>query len=147
MINLRKLLDKYLLGTDFSKYYTAKKAFYSEYIEDSEFGELKRQRISREERDKKILSVWIPNLSYAFGLLAFVTGDLDFLWMNAAGESLRWIGRYFHQQDIKSDELFRDSYIFVEEIKSNLPNLRSTGIDTCHLESDVGHLTKILDAR
>jgi hypothetical protein len=145
-MKFKKTLGKYMFGTDLSEYYDTQRMFYSEFITDPEDLEAKRERIDREERDIKILSVWIPNFSYVWGVAALVTGNPGFLMMNAGGESLRWIGRYFHRKNKESDELFRNDQVFIQEMKEGLPTLKGEGLDTRMLESGLNNLKQTLDS-
>jgi hypothetical protein len=145
-MKFKKTLGKYMFGTDLSEYYDTQRMFYSEFITDPEDLEAKRERIDRKERDIKILSVWIPNFSYVWGVAALVTGNPGFLMMNAGGESLRWIGRYFHRKNKESDELFRNDQVFIQEMKEGLPTLKGEGLDTRMLESGLNNLKQTLDS-
>ncbi|MDP1696060.1 MAG: hypothetical protein Q8L29_04045 [archaeon] len=147
MSKLKETLAKYLLGTDFSDYYNTQRAFYSEFIIDSEELQAKRERINREELDMKILSVWIPNISYVWGIVALVSGNPGFLMMNAGGESLRWIARYLNNATIKrSDEIFRKDQIFIQEMRESLPELKAKNFDACSLEASLTNLKRTLDS-
>lgn len=145
-MKLKETFDKYLFGKDLSEYYNTQRAFYSEFITDKEDLRAKRERLDRKEKDMKILTVLIPNLSYAWGLAALVTGNPGFLIMNAGGESLRWIGRYCHRRDQESDALFRNDQALIQEMTEGLSKLRTEGFDTRGIKSSLDNLKQTLDS-
>ena len=137
MIRLQQLVAKYLLGRDIAGYYEQEKAFYEEYILDEENLRSKKQDIDEEGRNMWIFCSLIPNLSYGFGIASLVFREPSLLALNIGGESMRWIGRYFFNMAKRSNGMFKNDQLVLEELREDLSKMGREGHDTRNIE---GHL-------